>query len=81
MKNMEILGQDDLLDWDTRESRGHGKKLRKDNYRRDVKRNSFPHRVLDVWNELDEEVVCAETIHDFKTNLDKMRYRDGTMRA
>ena len=42
MKNMEILDRDDLLDWDTRESRGHEKKLRKDNYRRDVKRNSFP---------------------------------------
>ena len=31
------------------------KKLKKDNYRRDVKRNSFPHRVVDVWNNLDEK--------------------------
>lgn len=81
MKNMEILDREDLLIWDTRNTRGHGKKLKKDNYRRDVKRNSFPHRVVDVWNNLDEKIVCAKTIHEFKTNLDNMRYGDGTPRA
>ena len=63
MKNMEILDREDLLIWDTRNTRGHEKKLKKDNYRRDVKRNSFPHRVVDVWNNLDEKLVCAKTIH------------------
>lgn len=53
----------------------------KDNYRRDVNMNSFPHRVVDVWNGLDKEVVCAKTIHDFNTKLDKKRYRDRTMRV
>ena len=57
------------------------KKLKKDNYRRYVKRNSVPHRVVDVWNNVDEKIVCAKTIHEFKTNLDNMRYGDGTPRA
>ena len=81
MKNMETLDREDLLNWDTRESRGHGKKLRKDNYRRDMKKNSFPHRVVDVWNGLDKGVVWAEMIQNFKVKLDKTRYRDGTIRV
>ena len=72
------MDREDLLKWETRNTRGHGKKLRKSNYRRDLKKNSFPHRVVDVWNNLDETIVCAKTIHDFKTNLDNARYKDGT---
>ena len=81
MKNMEVLDRENLLNWDMRDSRRHGKKLRKDNYRRDFKKNSFPHRTVDIWNGLDREVVCAKTIHDFKIKLDNTRYRDGTLRA
>ena len=81
MKNMEVLDREDLLKWETRNTRGHGRKLRKDNYRRNLKKNSFPHRVVDVWNNLDKTIVCAKTIHEFKTKLDNVRYRDGTPRA
>ena len=81
MKNMEILEREDLLNWETRNTRGHGRKLRKDNYRRNLKKNSFPHRAVDVWNILDETVECGKTIHEFKTNLDTTRYRDGTPQA
>ena len=82
MKNMEVLDQENLLNWDMRDSRGHGKKLRKDNYRRDFKKNSFPHRTVDMWNGLDREVVCAKTIHDFKIKLDNtIQRRDLTSLA
>ena len=57
MKDMEVLDREDLLKWETRNTRGHGRKLRKDNYRRNLKKNSFPHRVVDVWNNLDEAIV------------------------
>ena len=79
--NMEIPDRGDLLKWNKRDTRGQGMKLEKDMYRRDLKRNSFPHRVVDVWNGLDESVVCAKTINQFKANLDQTRYRDGTLRA
>ena len=46
-----------------------------------MKKNSFPHGVVDVWNGLDTEVVCAETIHNFKIKLDKTKYRNGTTQA
>ena len=80
MENMEVLDRQDLLIWDKRNTRGHKRKL-KDNYRRNLKKNSFPHRVVDVWNNLDKTTVCAKTIHEFKTKLDNVRYRDGTPRA
>ncbi len=34
-----------------------------------------------TWNGLDEETVCAKMIHEYKANLDKKRYGDGTARA
>ena len=48
MKDMEVLDREDLLRWETRNTRGHRRKLKKDNYRRNLKKNSFPHRVVDV---------------------------------
>ncbi|XP_076059106.1 uncharacterized protein LOC143035878 [Oratosquilla oratoria] len=40
MKGMEVLDREDLLKWDKRKTRGHEKKLKKDSYRRDLKKNS-----------------------------------------
>ena len=28
-----------------------------------------------------DEIVCAKTIHEFKTKLDERMYKDGTARA
>lgn len=41
-------------------------KDKKDNYRRDPKKNSFPHRVIDVWNGLQEVVVHSKSMNNFK---------------
>ena len=38
---------------------------------RGVQRNSFYHRVTDVWNNLPETVVNNKTINGFKNALDK----------
>ena len=45
---------------------------------RDIKKYSFPHRVVDTWNGLEEDVVNAISVHSFKEKLDKTRYRDGS---
>ncbi len=44
---------------------------------RDIKKYSFPHRVVNAWNGLEEDVVNAISVHKFKTELDKLRSRDG----
>ncbi|MPC79652.1 putative multidrug resistance-associated protein [Portunus trituberculatus] len=54
---LELPDRIDLLKRDRRDTRGHELKLRKDNYRRDFKKNSFPHRVIDISNGLDREVT------------------------
>lgn len=81
MMGMEELDREDLINWDTRDTRGHGKKIRWDSYRRDFKKNSFPYRAIEVWNGLQKEVVHAKSISEFKVKLDNERYRDGTARA
>ena len=62
----------------TRSTRGHNKKLKKVQCMRDIKKYSFPHRVVDTWNGLEEDVVNAISVHSFKDKLDKARYRDGS---
>ena len=81
MTGKDYIDREELLVWDSRETRGHGCKLRKSNYRRDIKKNSFPHRNVDTWNRLDNKVVQAKSISIFKEKLDKCRYGDGTVRA
>ena len=77
MKGKETLDRDDLMKWDGRDTRGHNRKLKKASYSKDVKKNSFPHRVINIWNDLEEATVCAATMHEFKTKLDNERYKDG----
>ena len=43
----------------SRRTRGHSKKIEKSRCSKDVKKYSFPHRTVDVWNGLREEIVEA----------------------
>ncbi|MPC54191.1 hypothetical protein E2C01_048099 [Portunus trituberculatus] len=81
MNGLEKLDRENLLIWDTSDTRGHGKKLRKDNCRRDIKKFSFPQRCVKVWNSLDKGIIEARTISEFKEMLDFRRYGDGTALA
>ena len=74
---MDRTGED-LLKLDKRATRGHGKKLKKERCVRDVKKYSFPHRAVELWNGLDESIVNAVSVHSFKARLDKIRYQGGT---
>ena len=59
-------------------TRGHSKKVGKSPCSRDVKKYSFSHKTVDVWNGLREEIVEAASTHDFKKKLGKYRYGDRT---
>ena len=54
-----------------RSSRKNSKKLFKPRHNKDVRGNSFSHRVIDDWNSLPENVTKAETVNAFKNRLDK----------
>ena len=62
-----------------RETRGHSRKIRKSQCLRNIKRFSFPHRTVDIWNGLSEEIVTADNLHIFKDKLDKYRYGDRSL--
>ena len=79
MMNKDYVDRDDLLVWDTRETRGRGRKVKKSTCRRDIEWKSSPPRSVDIWNGLDKEVVQAKSISAFKEKLDKSRYGDGTV--
>ena len=52
--------------------RGHTYKIVKNSFRLDVTKNIFSNRVVDVWNELPQYVVDAETVNSFKARLYKL---------
>ncbi|MPC60317.1 hypothetical protein E2C01_054357 [Portunus trituberculatus] len=41
---------------------------------RNIKKFSFPHWTVDIWNGLSDEIVTAESVHKFREKLDKCRY-------
>ncbi len=51
---------DDFLNLETRTTRGHGKKLKKVQCIRDIKKYSFLHRAVDTWNGLDRQRKCSQ---------------------
>ena len=80
-KGKDRVDNEYLFMWDSRDTRGHSMKLKKTACRRDVKKHSFPNRSIEIWNNLDETVVQARNIHEFKVKLDACRYGDRTARA
>ena len=68
-----------MMEEEIRQTRGHSKKIKKNRCLKDTKKYSFPHRIVDTWNGLKEEVVTATNIHKFKEMLDIWRYGDRTL--
>ena len=50
--------------------RGHSKKIHKQRSRTEIRRQFFSNRVVDAWNELDENIVNAKKVATFKTRLE-----------
>ncbi|MPC69155.1 hypothetical protein E2C01_063370 [Portunus trituberculatus] len=58
---------------------GHVKKIRMKQCVKDIGKYSFPHRMAEKWNALNNEVVTAHIVHKFKEKLDKWRHGDNTI--
>ena len=52
-------------------TRGHSKKIYKTRTRLDVRKYSFVHRSVDIWNNLPSSVVSAKTVKSFEARLDR----------
>jgi hypothetical protein len=68
--NYESLDINKLFVFNERKSRGNSFKLRKVFCRLDSSKYSFPCRVVDEWNKLNDKIVCAESVNAFKGGLD-----------
>ena len=82
VNHMEKIDRQDLVALEEaggREIRGHSRKIRKRQCLRNIKKFSFPHRTVDIWNGLSEEIVTADNVHIFKDKLDKYRNGDRSL--
>ena len=52
-------------------TRGNSHKLKVTYFRLNISKFSFCNRVVAVWNSLPDTVVCSQSVHSFKVNLDK----------
>ena len=52
-----------------RGTRGHAFKLVKNRFRLGIRKHFFTSRVIDIWNNLDNGIVCARTLSQFICKL------------
>ena len=52
-------------------TRGHCYKIFKQRSRLNIRKYAFSQRVVDEWNNLKESAVCATSINDFKSKVDR----------
>jgi len=56
---------------------GNSLKLIKPRCHLDVRKYSFVHRVIDIWNSLEESIIACDSINGFKGRIDKFIYSRG----
>ena len=61
------------LDGNDKGLRGHSKKICKVRFNIDVRKYFFSNRVIDKWNNLDQDTVDAPSLNSFKNRLNKIR--------
>ena len=62
-----------MMEEETTQMRGHSRKIKNGWCLKYTRKYSFPHRIVDTWNGLKEEVVEATSIHKLKEMLDIWR--------
>ena len=59
------------LDGNDKGLRGHSKKICKVRFNIDVRKYFFSNRVIDKWNNLDQDTVDAPSLNSFKNRLNR----------
>jgi len=61
----------------TRSDQRSSLKLKKNRFRTELTQHFFSERVINIWNKLDRDTVCASSLNSFKQHLQKL-YQDGS---
>ena len=60
-----------MMNEENRQIRGH---LKIRNSLKDIRKYSFIHRTVDIWNGLNEDIATVTSLHKLKEMLDKWKY-------
>ena len=60
-------------------ARGHSLKIVKKGARLDIRKKSFPYRIINIWNYLPEQIIKAEDIQIFEGRLDEFMNNQEVM--
>ena len=60
-----------FFELNTAPTRSHSLKLVKPRCRLEVRKYSFAHRVIDIWNSLDDNTIACDSLNGFKNRIDK----------
>ena len=77
MTGIDDLEASNFFTMNSRETRGHGKKIMKQPSRLNLRKFSFSHRVVDDWNSLPSKVVEARDVEQFKQSWMKRGKTSG----
>jgi hypothetical protein len=58
-------------------TRGHYLKLFKTGCNLDCRKYTFSHRIVEIWNSLDEDTVACDLLTGFKCRIDKILQSKG----
>ena len=70
LKNAYKVNPDMFFKWKQDNLRGHPMRIHKQRSRTEIRRQFFSNRVVDAWNDFDENIVNAKKIPTFKTRLE-----------
>ena len=72
----EDIKPEKFFDFNDNCSRGHMFKINKPICRKSLRLNGFPLRCINSWNNLDEDIVCSDSVMAFNIRLDKAMQLD-----
>ena len=76
-KGLDNLDSFAFLEPSTAPTRGHSLKIVKLRCRLDVRKFSFAHSVVEMWNSLDDRIVACDSINTCENKLDTFLYGRG----
>ena len=72
INNIDDIQPENFFTFNDNTTRGHLFRISKPSVSKTLRKNVFPVRCIDTWNELSEDIVTSTDILSLKVQLDKM---------